>query len=199
MTQPNLDALGGAGSPHESRAFPTITLTQPPATQPRQGAARHLPSIEGSVVADRVYRLALLFFALCVPALLLVIFLEVGRAGWPALHAFGLDFLTTSAWDPVKGQFGAAPAIIGTLLTSLIALILATPLALGAAIGMPDISINARATRCDGTRTATFGRPAVTRSGTSGFFLRISVNGPAQNDSASLRAPGGMPTATWLT
>ena len=68
-------------------------------------------------------------------------------------------------------------------------------LALGAAIGMPDISISARATRCDGTRTATLGKPAVTRSGIAGFFCRISVSGPAQNDSASLRAPAGMPTA----
>ncbi len=44
--------------------------------------------------------------------------------------------------------------------------------ALGAAIGMPDISISARATRCDGTRTATLGRPAVTRSGHLSFLLQ---------------------------
>jgi hypothetical protein len=68
-------------------------------------------------------------------------------------------------------------------------------LALGAAIGIPAVSINARATRCDGTRNATLGSPAVTRSGTSGFFCNTSVNGPAQNDRPSLRAPGGMPIA----
>ena len=99
-----------------------------------------MPSIEGSVLADRIYRLALLFFALCVPVLLLLIFIEVGRAGWPALHEFGLGFLTSSTWDPVKGEFGAAPAIVGTLLTSLIALVLATPLALGAAIFLSEFS-----------------------------------------------------------
>jgi phosphate transport system permease protein len=100
--------------------------------------ARRLPSIQGSVVADRIYRGALLFFALCVPALLLVIFVEVGIAGWPALRQFGFSFLTTSVWDPVAGQFGAAPAIVGTLLTSIIALVVATPLALGAAIFLSE-------------------------------------------------------------
>ena len=99
-----------------------------------------MPSIEGSVLADRIYRRALLFFALCVPALLLLIFIEVGRAGWPALHEFGFRFLTSSTWDPVKGDFGAAPAIVGTLLTSLIALVIATPLALGAAIFLSEFS-----------------------------------------------------------
>ena len=92
------------------------------------------------MLADRIYQLALLFFALCVPALLLLIFIEVGRAGWPALHEFGFRFLTSSTWDPVKGDFGAAPAIVGTLLTSFIALVIATPLALGAAIFLSEFS-----------------------------------------------------------
>jgi phosphate transport system permease protein len=67
-------------------------------------------SIEGAVLADRVYRWAVLGFALCIPLLLLLIFVEVGRAGWPALRQFGFAFLTTSVWDPVAGEFGAAPA-----------------------------------------------------------------------------------------
>ena len=98
------------------------------------------PSIQGSVVADRVYRAAILFFALCIPFLLLLIFVEVGAAGWPALRTFGFGFLTSSVWDPVQGQFGAAPAIAGTLLTSAIALIIATPLALGGAIFLSEFS-----------------------------------------------------------
>jgi len=98
------------------------------------------PSIQGSVVADRVYRAAILFFALCIPLLLLLIFVEVGAAGWPALRTFGFGFLTSSVWDPVQGQFGAAPAIAGTLLTSAIALIIATPLALGGAIFLSEFS-----------------------------------------------------------
>jgi phosphate transport system permease protein len=103
-------------------------------------ANRKLPSIQGSVVADRIYRATILFFALCVPLLLLLIFVEIGRAGWPALRQFGVGFLTSSTWDPVKGDFGAAPAILGTLLTSIIALVIATPLALGGAIFLSEFS-----------------------------------------------------------
>jgi phosphate transport system permease protein len=98
------------------------------------------PSLQRSVLADRVYRGAILCFALCIPALLLLIFLEVGRAGWPALRQFGFGFLTSSAWDPVHGEFGAAPAIVGTIVTSLLALAIATPLALGSAIFLSEFS-----------------------------------------------------------
>ncbi len=78
-------------------------------------------------------------------------------------------------------------------------------LALGAAIGMPAAAISARATGCDGTRTPTSGRPAVTTSGTSGPRGSSSVSGPGQNASISARAwslisatsrPSGRP---WLT
>jgi phosphate transport system permease protein len=103
-------------------------------------AIRKLPSIQGSVVADRIYRATILFFALCVPLLLVLIFAEIGRAGWPALRHFGVGFLTSSTWDPVRGEFGAAPAILGTLVTSIIALLIATPLALGAAIFLSEFS-----------------------------------------------------------
>ncbi|MDB4879745.1 MAG: Phosphate transport system permease protein [Gemmatimonadetes bacterium] len=103
-------------------------------------ATSGLPSIQGSVVADRIYRGAILCSALCVPVLLAMIFIEVGVAGWPALSRFGLGFLTSSTWDPVAGEFGAAPAIAGTILTSVIALVIATPLALGGAIFLSEFS-----------------------------------------------------------
>jgi phosphate transport system permease protein len=126
-------------SPGEPR--PHVTLGEPvPSLAPTPAAPRRLPSIHGAVVADRIYRGAILFFALCVPILLLLIFIEVGRAGWPALRQFGVGFLTSSTWDPVAGEFGAAPAIVGTLLTSVIALVLATPLALGGAIFLSEFS-----------------------------------------------------------
>ena len=116
----------------ETRTLPTLAGS--PAAPPSR------VSIEGAVVADRVYRAAIFGFALCVPILLLLIFIEVGIAGWPALRQFGFGFLTSSAWDPVAGQFGAAPAIAGTIITSIIALVIATPLALGGAIFLSDFS-----------------------------------------------------------
>lgn len=120
------------------RPLPTIAV--PAQASVAGGPPRRLPSIQGSVIADSVYRWMLVVFALCVPILLLLIFAEVGRAGWPALKQFGFSFLTSSTWDPVKGQFGAAPAIVGTILTSIIALVLATPLALGGAIFLSEFS-----------------------------------------------------------
>jgi phosphate transport system permease protein len=133
MPTPSLPALV---SQPETRPIPTLASTSngPPRVQPAR------VSIEGAVVADRVYRTAILAFALCVPILLLLILIEVGAAGWPALRQFGVQFLTSSEWDPVAGQFGAAPAIAGTLITSLVALALATPLALGGAIFISEFS-----------------------------------------------------------
>ena len=122
----------------EPRVSPAIAA--PPPVAPGLVRAGMLPSIHGSVVADRIYRATILAFALCVPLLLILIFVEVGVAGWPALRQFGFGFLTSSTWDPVNGQFGAAPAIVGTILTSIIALVIATPLALGGAIFLSEFS-----------------------------------------------------------
>src|SRR5438309_7064069 len=51
----------------------------------------------------------------------------------PAITRYGLGFLVSSTWDPVFEQFGAAPFIYGTVVTSLVALLVATPLGVGAA------------------------------------------------------------------
>ena len=97
-------------------------------------------SIIGSDIGDRAYSIITTAFAVCIPLLLLVIAVAIGRAAWPALHQFGFGFLTSSEWDVPAGKFGAAPAIFGTLVSSLIALILATPLALGVAIFLSEFA-----------------------------------------------------------
>jgi phosphate transport system permease protein len=56
-----------------------------------------------------------------------------------SLAAFGWRFFTREAWDPVAGDFGALPFIYGTLLTSLLALLIAVPLALGVAIFLTEL------------------------------------------------------------
>lgn len=96
--------------------------------------------IEASAVGDRAYRWITTGFALVIPALLCLIAAEVFAAGWPALHKFGFSFLTTSDWDAVNGKFGAAPAIFGTLVSSAIALIIATPLAVGVAVFLSEFA-----------------------------------------------------------
>jgi phosphate transport system permease protein len=58
----------------------------------------------------------------------------------PALHTFGWAFLSGSAWNPVTQQFGALPAIAGTLLTSAIALIIAVPVSFGIAVCLTEFA-----------------------------------------------------------
>jgi len=78
--------------------------------------------------------------AVAVPVMLLIIAAIIGSAAWPALKHFGFRFLTASDWDPVGNVYGVAPAIYGTLVTSFVGLIIATPLALGAAVFLTEYS-----------------------------------------------------------
>lgn len=95
---------------------------------------------EAPALGDRIYTAAITGFALLIPALLLLIAIAILLAAAPALMHAGLSFITTSTWDVGRGQFGAAPAIYGTLVSSAIALVLATPLALGVAIFLSEIA-----------------------------------------------------------
>ena len=103
-------------------------------------AASPHAALESAATGDRIYSWTIAFFALCVPLLLAFIALEVATAGWPALRQFGFGFLTSSTWDPVAGEYGAAPAIFGTIVTSIIALVIATPLALGVSIFLSEFA-----------------------------------------------------------
>ena len=68
---------------------------------------------------------------------LLLISLTAG--GWPALAKFGPAFFITSTWDPVKDVYGASAAIVGTLVSSALALLFALPLSLGVAIFLVEL------------------------------------------------------------
>jgi phosphate transport system permease protein len=72
--------------------------------------------------------------------MLLLLGTEVLVAGWPALRHFGFAFVTSTDWDPIAEKFGAGPAIYGTIVTSAIALMIATPLALGVALFISEIA-----------------------------------------------------------
>lgn len=93
-----------------------------------------------SSLGDRAYRWATTGFALVIPTLLGLIALEVFVAGWPALREFGAGFFLSSEWDPVKNHFGAAPAVFGTIVSSIVALLIATPLAVGVAIFLSEFA-----------------------------------------------------------
>src|ERR1700722_19439270 len=58
--------------------------------------------------------------------------------GWPALRTFRFGFLTHEVWNPVTDQFGALAALYGTVITSLIAMLIAVPLAFGIAVFLTE-------------------------------------------------------------
>ncbi|HZC24333.1 MAG TPA: phosphate ABC transporter permease subunit PstC [Candidatus Binatia bacterium] len=88
----------------------------------------------GGELPDRVFRSAITACGLSVLGLLVLIVYELMSRSSLSWHAFGLRFFATSDWDPVNEQFGALPFIYGTLVSSLIALIIAIPLSVGVAV-----------------------------------------------------------------
>jgi phosphate transport system permease protein len=89
---------------------------------------------------DVVYRAVLTGLALLLPLLLLTLAAELVTNAWPAIRRFGFGFFATSVWDPVAGRFGALPLIFGTLYSSLVAMAIAVPLALGVAIFLTEFA-----------------------------------------------------------
>ncbi|MDI9406944.1 MAG: phosphate ABC transporter permease subunit PstC [Chitinophagaceae bacterium] len=93
---------------------------------------RRRPASEKLV--DQGFRQLTVVLASIVAVVLLGIFLVVIDGSKEAIGKFGLNFLTTSAWDPVNDEYGALTAIYGTLVSSLLSLVIAVPLGLGTAI-----------------------------------------------------------------
>jgi len=96
--------------------------------------------VDQSAIGDRVYEFLTALCALVVPALVVAIAVAIFAAAWPAFARLGLSIVTTSDWDVRGGHFGAAPALFGTLVSSAVALIIATPLAIGVAIFLSEFS-----------------------------------------------------------
>ncbi len=111
-----------------------------PLTDEVPAPQRRWRALRGVNAGDRLYRAALTGLALALPLLLLTLLAELAVSAWPAIKRFGLPFLWNSVWDPVAGVFGAAPMIFGTLAASLLALVIAVPLALGVAIYLTEFA-----------------------------------------------------------
>jgi len=91
-----------------------------------------------SRTADRTFAASVTALALLVPITLAGITLLIVLDSLPALQRFGLNFLVTTRWDPVHQLFGAGAYLFGTLVTTAIAVVLATPIAVGAAIFLTE-------------------------------------------------------------
>ncbi len=90
-------------------------------------------------VLDRVFKYSTQFFALSVLLSLLGIIASLIFNAAPALSKFGFGFFTTVEWDIINGEFGGLIAIYGTIMTSIIALLIAVPLSFGIAVFLTEI------------------------------------------------------------
>jgi phosphate transport system permease protein len=117
------------------------------ATAQGEGALGRLPLPPVAVAArarlgrgDRLFRGVIRGAALTLLVLVGAMVFEMARAAMPSFKAFGWRFLYTSTWDPVAEHFGALPFVYGTLVSSLLALLIAVPLSIGAAIYLAELA-----------------------------------------------------------
>jgi len=90
--------------------------------------------------ADRIYGAALTTFGVILPVLFLFMVWRIGTAAWPAIEAFGWGFIVSQEWNPVLRDFGALPFIFGTVVSSVLALLIAIPLSVGLAIFLTELA-----------------------------------------------------------
>ncbi len=91
-------------------------------------------------MADRVFGFLAKAAAFLTLALLLGIMTSLTIGAWPAIEKYGLGFLTSTTWDPVKQEYGGLVMIYGTLATSFIALLIAVPVSFGIALFLTELS-----------------------------------------------------------
>ena len=111
-----------------------------PEVAPQLTAEERWRALKTVSPGDVVYRIVLTVVALILPLLLVLIAAELVANALPAVSKFGFGFLTHSTWDPVSGEFGALPLIFGTLYSSLVALLIAVPLALACAVFLTEFA-----------------------------------------------------------
>ena len=88
---------------------------------------------------DLAFRVGTGAFALVVVLIVFAIGAELTRQSLPSIQKFGFNFWRTEIWDPVAGEFGALPFIWGTLYSSMLALLISTPIALGIAVFIAEL------------------------------------------------------------
>jgi phosphate transport system permease protein len=89
--------------------------------------------------ADKIFLGITILSAISVLAIVVLFAYELISSSKLSLHTFGLQFFYSSNWDPVAGDFGALPFIYGTLVSSLLALIIAVPVSLAAAVFITEM------------------------------------------------------------
>jgi phosphate transport system permease protein len=95
--------------------------------------------VRRSPLADQLFGWVALGAALLTLGLLMAILGSLVYGAWPAITHYGLGFLTSSVWDPVKDEYGGLVMIYGTVATSFIAVLIAVPVSFGIAIFLTEM------------------------------------------------------------
>ncbi len=101
---------------------------------PRERTAAPLLGSSTGEIPDRIFKVVITACGLAILGMLVLIVYELTSRSAASWHAFGFKFFAASDWDPPNEIFGAKPFIYGTLVSSLLALIIAVPLAIGVAV-----------------------------------------------------------------
>ena len=113
-------------NPSSETALPPVALASKPGGAPKIR--------KPTLAADGIFKWTTVAAALSVVVVVALIVFELAWHSRLTISKFGLSFFPGSDWDPVSGEFGAFPFIFGTLVSSILALILAVPLGIGVAI-----------------------------------------------------------------
>jgi phosphate transport system permease protein len=106
---------------------------------PRQVVADRARALAGIALLDRIFFQVTRASAVIVLVILGGVIVSLVYGATPALMAFGPGFLTSQSWNPVTDNFGALPAIYGTIVTSVIAMLIAVPVGLGIATFLTEL------------------------------------------------------------
>ncbi|MEM3407396.1 MAG: phosphate ABC transporter permease subunit PstC [Nitrososphaerota archaeon] len=87
---------------------------------------------------DDAFKIITSLFALIIFLIFVLIIYEIFKESQLSIQTFGIKFLTGTKWDPVSQVFGALPLILGTLITSIIALIISVPISLGVGLALSE-------------------------------------------------------------
>ena len=99
-----------------------------------------LKTARSGPMADRIFGWLAKAAALFTLGMLIAILVSLTLGAWPAISKYGLGFLASTTWDPVKEEFGGLVMIYGTLMTSVIALLIAVPVSFGIAVFLTELS-----------------------------------------------------------
>ena len=118
----------------EASAPDTVVASEKLTVVPKNRA-----TVREAVFADKVFRTFVILCALAVLAIVGLIFFELVSQSRLSISKFGLSFLKKQIWDPVAEDFGALPFIYGTVVSSLLGLVIAVPLSVGTALFITEI------------------------------------------------------------